>query len=143
MWSCPKCGADVEASFDVCWSCGTSRDGVEDPDFQSADEVGPIYDPPVKLEPDLAGAPELELPEPPLELVECYRARDAAEAKFLVDRLVERGIAAVANQTHLGTTEYAFGIFTPRIMVRAQDYSPARAFVQEYEERLRARRAEA
>jgi hypothetical protein len=38
MWQCPKCGNPVEDNFDVCWSCGTSRGGVEDPAFRR--EVG-------------------------------------------------------------------------------------------------------
>jgi hypothetical protein len=33
MWICPKCKTDVEDPFDICWACGTSRDGVEDPAF--------------------------------------------------------------------------------------------------------------
>jgi hypothetical protein len=33
MWTCPKCKIEVEPDFDVCWSCGTSRDGTEDPEF--------------------------------------------------------------------------------------------------------------
>ncbi len=34
MWECPKCGEGVDEPFDVCWACGTSRDGVEDPTFR-------------------------------------------------------------------------------------------------------------
>ena len=41
MWQCVKCGEKLEDSFDVCWSCGTSKDGVEDPDFRKADDVPP------------------------------------------------------------------------------------------------------
>ncbi|MDP1564533.1 MAG: hypothetical protein Q8M16_24395 [Pirellulaceae bacterium] len=33
MWSCKKCREQHEDSFLVCWSCGTTRDGVEDPAF--------------------------------------------------------------------------------------------------------------
>jgi uncharacterized membrane protein YvbJ len=33
MWMCPKCGENVEATFDVCWNCGTDKDGREDPSF--------------------------------------------------------------------------------------------------------------
>lgn len=33
MWSCSKCREQVEDSFDVCWNCGTSREGIEDPGF--------------------------------------------------------------------------------------------------------------
>lgn len=39
MWSCPKCGEQVESNFEVCWACGTSRNGVEDPHFVSAEEM--------------------------------------------------------------------------------------------------------
>ena len=34
MWKCPKCRERIEDAFDVCWNCGTSQSGVEDPDFQ-------------------------------------------------------------------------------------------------------------
>ena len=33
MWTCLKCGEEGEADFDVCWSCGASKDGVDDPGF--------------------------------------------------------------------------------------------------------------
>jgi hypothetical protein len=39
MWQCTKCRESIEDSFDVCWSCGTSKDGVEDPSFQKADDA--------------------------------------------------------------------------------------------------------
>jgi hypothetical protein len=39
MWQCVKCREKVEDDFAVCWNCGTSRDGTEDPEFRSADDV--------------------------------------------------------------------------------------------------------
>jgi hypothetical protein len=33
MWTCPKCGAEVDAEFQICWQCGTTEEGVEDPSF--------------------------------------------------------------------------------------------------------------
>ena len=39
MWQCVKCREQLEDSFNVCWSCGTSKDGVEDPEFLKADDV--------------------------------------------------------------------------------------------------------
>jgi hypothetical protein len=33
MWKCPRCGEGVEDDFDVCWSCGSNREGQENPDF--------------------------------------------------------------------------------------------------------------
>ena len=41
MWQCPKCKEKLEDSFDVCWNCGTSRDGTEDPAFHKEEEVVP------------------------------------------------------------------------------------------------------
>jgi uncharacterized protein YbjQ (UPF0145 family) len=39
MWECKKCLERVEDSFEVCWNCGTSKDGVEDPLFQREAEA--------------------------------------------------------------------------------------------------------
>ncbi len=37
MWQCTKCGEEVGHDMDVCWNCGTSQDGVEDPKFRRDD----------------------------------------------------------------------------------------------------------
>lgn len=139
MWICPKCSASVEPSFEVCWACGTTVDGVEDPTFVTADDAAAIEDRPAV--PPVGSALEPELPEPPLELVECYRARDSAEAKFLVDRLAEIGIMAITNGIHMGNTEYVIPIFSPRIEVRVEDYERSRGFINDYELRKKARRS--
>jgi hypothetical protein len=34
-WHCPKCRADVDGLWSFCWSCGTSKNGEEDPDFHT------------------------------------------------------------------------------------------------------------
>ncbi|MDB5337699.1 MAG: hypothetical protein JWN70_3318 [Planctomycetaceae bacterium] len=36
MWQCVECQSDVEDNFEICWNCGTSSDGVLDPEFRSA-----------------------------------------------------------------------------------------------------------
>jgi len=41
MWECPKCHERLEDSFYVCWKCGTSKTGVEDSGFQTADQIDP------------------------------------------------------------------------------------------------------
>ena len=38
MGQCLKCGERLEDGFDICWNCGTSRDGSEDPSFRKADD---------------------------------------------------------------------------------------------------------
>src|SRR4051812_16957013 len=97
MWTCPKCGTKVDPSFDVCWNCGTSADGGEDPTFAPADAVGATESP---LEVDMPGG-ERPIPEPlnPVagELVEAYQALDLMQAKFLADKLSELGIPAVSD----------------------------------------------
>lgn len=35
MWRCVECDAEVDDNFDLCWNCGTSSDGILDPDFRS------------------------------------------------------------------------------------------------------------
>ncbi len=41
MWKCTKCSKRIDDDFQVCWNCGTSVDGTEDPEFRKADDVGP------------------------------------------------------------------------------------------------------
>ena len=45
-WHCPNCRESIEPSLDVCWQCGTARDGSVDPTFALADD----YEPPIAEE---------------------------------------------------------------------------------------------
>jgi hypothetical protein len=38
VWECTKCRERIEDSFDACWKCGTSMEGIEDPSFRAADD---------------------------------------------------------------------------------------------------------
>jgi hypothetical protein len=134
MWTCPKCGTKVDPSFDVCWHCGTSPDGLEDPTFVRADDAGPIEQPPVVPELNVAGASGRSLPD---ELVECYQALTLMEAKFIADQLIENGIPALSDtqdmQDALGTWDG-----NPRVYCRAEDLRRAREWVQQYEAKRQA-----
>ena len=143
MWHCPKCDEKVEESFEVCWSCGTTRDGLEDPTFLTADEEGPIEEPPVDLDgpfddplADFAGTP---MP----ELVECYMASNVIEAKFIADQLMEQGIPAVAdhhdNNMSLGGMKSEMWGYGPKVRIRPEDAPRAQAWLAKYEERRKAR----
>jgi len=135
MWTCPKCASKIDPAFEVCWNCGTSPDGVEDPSFVKADDSGPIEADPVTPELDVEEdvAAVGELPEPLRgELVEAYQALDLMEARFLADQLKEAGIDAVSD-THdlhdaLGGMNAA-----PRVYVREADLSRARAWLEGYD----------
>jgi hypothetical protein len=41
VWECSKCHEQHEDSFDICWNCGTDRDGTENTSFRRADDEPP------------------------------------------------------------------------------------------------------
>jgi hypothetical protein len=141
MWTCPKCRAKVDDGFEVCWSCGTTPDGLEDPDFVTTDQAEPIEDPPRDLSPeeeellagDVAGTP---LP----DLVECYTASNTVEAKFVADRLTEQSIPALADSHDInlmmgGFQPQLWG-YGPRVRVRPEDLPRAMDWLKEYDRLL-------
>jgi hypothetical protein len=146
MWSCPSCGAKVDNSFEVCWSCGTSRDGEADPAFVRADDDdGWIQTPPWKWEHKGANAPDFEVAES--EVVECYWACNAVEAMFVARQLAREGIPATADALDLRIVLAGlFGLvpagpyFGPRVRVFAEDLPRARSWLAEYDGRGRTRR---
>lgn len=40
-WSCANCRKNVDVEFDICWNCGSDRDGTIDPAFIRADASPP------------------------------------------------------------------------------------------------------
>lgn len=137
MWTCPKCGTKVDPSFEVCWACGTTADGVEDPTFVPADSAASDESP---LDLDLPEGNETTLRVPTAtagELVEAYWAQDLMQAKFLADQLNEQGILAVSD-TH--DMHDALGSMNagPRVWVRAEDLARAKAWLDAYDEQFKA-----
>lgn len=137
MWTCPKCHAKVDPSFEVCWQCGTAADGTEDLSFVRADDAGPIDGPPVTEE-GLANLPLVEQTTPPnpwgpdVEPVVCYTAEDRIQAHFLADELSKIGIPAVADSHEPNET---FGGISslPRVWVRTEDFPRARVWLDGFE----------
>jgi hypothetical protein len=142
MWNCPKCGAKVDPTYEVCWRCGTSPDGVEDPSFVTADEAGPIESPTLLPESkpvgDLEESPAAELAGPgSADLVECYLARDVMQARDMAEQLTGLGIPAVADTEDIrlrgagaAVTKFAAlgnPYFGPRVWVRSEDLTRARS----------------
>lgn len=134
MWTCPKCGTKVDPSFDVCWNCGTSPDGVEDPSFVRAEDAGPIEDPPV--------VPQLDVRELPgvagtANVVQCYQALSLMEAQFVADQLVANGIPAISDTQDL---QDALGAWqaNPRVFCREEDLPHAREWITQYEAKRQA-----
>lgn len=141
MWICPKCATKVDDSFEVCWNCGTTAEGTEDPDFVAADNAPPIVDPrydPVALpDPAIKAAWTNAHGDPDDALVSCYQAGSIQESKFLADQLVERGIPAMSDTMDL---QDALGTLAgnPRVYCRSRDFERARVFLAEYDARPRS-----
>jgi hypothetical protein len=85
MWECCKCHEKIDDAFDVCWKCGTSIDGVEDPSFQSADDQAPPT--------DLRETPTEKRGAEPDKLMVCPRckSRDIIPGVRVVDRSGQLG----------------------------------------------------
>ncbi len=135
MWTCPKCGAKVDPVFDACWQCGTSRTGVEDPTFVSADDAGPIDDIPAPDSPEVLASPdraEAVAASPNSELVQCYQAYSLIEAQFLANELTGIGIHAVCDESDMQDMLGGWS-GNPRVYCREGDLDRARAFLAEYE----------
>jgi hypothetical protein len=147
MWTCPKCKSKVDGTFEVCWSCGTSPDGEEDPSFTRADDVTPSSETPFEVKPKPPDD-ELEFPsvEPEFEVVVCYWARNCNEAMFLANQLSFEGIPAAADSHDLRAYFAGFGglvpagpYFGPRVWALAEDVPKVRDWLGGYEVRRRAR----
>ncbi|MDG3007901.1 double zinc ribbon domain-containing protein [Paludisphaera mucosa] len=142
-WDCPKCGSKVDDSFEVCWACGTTADGVEDPGFVTADEAEPILD---EVLPEVVDVddPFAELAGEPLpELAECFMASNPIEAKFVADQLMEEGIPAIADRIDVNMVMGGFKPqmwgYGPKVRVRKEDLPRAQRWLKGYEERRRRR----
>lgn len=133
MWTCPKCATKVDPTFEVCWRCGTSPEGVEDPSFILADDAGPLEDPvPVADDGTTIEMPQLGAG----GLVPCYQALSLMEAKFLANQLIEQDIPAISDTQDM---QDALGSWdgNPRVYCRSVDLERARAWLAEYEQRRR------
>src|SRR5262245_29513660 len=98
MWICSKCRTRVDDGFEVCWRCGTTIDGVEDPSFcfedESSDPTHPRsrgQDGEVSEESSLSevqGIPDSA------DLIPCFETYFVVEANQLVQSLKQSGISA-------------------------------------------------
>ena len=143
MWQCPKCQSKVDDSFDVCWSCGTTADGIEDPDFVTADEADPIPDEELPEGPDVDD-PLADFAGTPMpDLVECFMASNTIEAKFIADQLMQQGIPAIADKIDvnllMGGFQPQLWGYGPKVRVRRDDLPKAQAWLKFYEQRRKSR----
>src|SRR5262249_31636992 len=86
---------------------------------------------------------EDELPGPSTDLVECFATSDVMKAQFVADSLVGDGIpATLQNQRHGGASAgLGLVLYTPCVVVHAEDWPRAREWIEHYRQRQLARRA--
>jgi len=143
MWRCPNCRKEVDASFEVCWVCGTTPDGIEDPTFVTADEADHIDDQVAEKKPkfddsldDFAG---ILIP----DLVECYTASNTTEAAFIANQLKEQGVRAVADQRDANLSAGMWNPeYGPKVRVRPEDLYRVQMWLKAYEQRSRSKQDE-
>jgi Putative prokaryotic signal transducing protein len=143
MWRCPICRKEVDDSFEVCWACGTTHDGIEDPTFVTADKANRIADQGVEKEPkfidslgDFAG---ILIP----DLVECYTANNVLEAAFIANQLKEQGIKAIADSRDANLSAGLWNPeYGPKVRVRPEDLDRVEMWLKVYEQRCRSRQDE-
>src|SRR5437868_15471041 len=116
MWTCPSCQADVEDQFEVCWGCGTTRDGVKDPNFVREEEG-------IMAAADLDKAPRAPAP---TDLVTVATFLSPPEAHLLRERLEAEGIEAFVDD-EISTNTFALN-FTggTKVDVDRKDLTRAR-----------------
>ena len=71
----------------------------------------------------------------PLELVKIYEAANSIEANLVKNLLAEEGVEAVVAEENDPLSGLSID-FSPDVMVRAADEERARAFIDNYEEKL-------
>ncbi len=136
MWTCPKCETEVEPEYDVCWKCGTSDDGVEDPTFRGADDAGAIEDPALNFDNPAIENPFAELADGFPELVSCFEAANIVEAQLVSNELMRIGIPAVSDRRNanflLGSWRPETWAKGPFVLVRRQDLTRALTWVEQF-----------
>ncbi len=97
-WKCLHCGKLIDANFEVCWNCGTGRDGSRDPDFESAKRreadgtVDDSDDSDDDEDPYAPAPPAVEEDGPPEEIL-VQTAEPAADAAVWICRQCGRRVA--------------------------------------------------
>ena len=111
MWHCSRCGETIPEDFDVCWHCGTHRDGTAAKDFQAEPDDPTVPDPaPDPAESDQTGGGEnagIRSSERPLT----QEGLAAVLLRILGVYLVARGIiTCVWEATTLFVVSHQYGL---------------------------------
>jgi hypothetical protein len=116
MWTCPYCKIEVEPEFDVCWSCGTSRNGDKMPGFDP--EAEGIMGAECKAETEVRRRGDLAT-------LETFWS--APEAYVVCTRLESEGIEAVVTDELATTSGLGLGNLSGGVRVEVPEAQLTRA----------------
>jgi hypothetical protein len=114
MWRCPKCRQVVDDSFEICWACGTTIEGVEDPHFFDEPTKGPS--------PNVA--PDAPRPE---NLVTVAKCSLPGEAHAIRVRLESEGIPVFLFDEFTIAMDWLLSNAIGGVKVQVSDYDLERA----------------
>jgi Putative prokaryotic signal transducing protein len=123
VWKCPRCEARVDDEWEVCWSCGTSIDGEEDPYFGAEDEEG-------EFEEEPGGAAEAD-PEP-IHLVTVASFPVAWQAHVAKGRLEAEGIPCLLADEYVAAVFGLERFAWIKLQVTAEDAEAAHALLESW-----------
>ena len=136
MWKCPRCAAPVDDEWEVCWSCGTSIDGEEDPYFGTEDEEeeeAPDFgakDEEGAFEAEPGGAAEAD-PEP-IRLVTVASFPVAWQAHVAKSRLEAEGIPCLLEDEYVAAVFAIERFAWVKLQVTAEDAETAHALLESW-----------
>lgn len=110
MWTCPKCREEVDDELEVCWACGTTVEGVEDPHF---------FDEP--------GKQPRERGEMPEQLVTVAKTSLPGEAHAIRMRLESEGIPVFLFDEYTVTMDWLLSNAIGGVKVQVPDHCLERA----------------
>jgi hypothetical protein len=143
MWHCPACNEALDDAFDVCWNCGTDRDGLADPLFRRAtDDASNLGSGPgpedelAEMDSDTADQPTpAKNAADRTKILELCSAADIVEANAIADVLEEAGIRVSivgdALQGSAGGTPLGEAT-SPRLWISSEDLLRAREALAAY-----------
>jgi hypothetical protein len=117
MWTCPKCSQRVDDHFEICWKCGTSVDGDEDPHFLEDSPAGPA---PEQL-------PDAAPPIAPEHLVTIASCSLPAEALAMRLKLEDAGIPVFLADEYTVVMDWLLSNAIGGIKVQVADHEALRA----------------
>jgi hypothetical protein len=133
MWTCPHCGEKIDDDYDVCWSCGTSKQGVLDPTFLDS-----VADGPEALAKEAGAGEDLDQTEDLETIAEFPQLTKAYAVRWQLEAAGIQG--CLADELTLDMIRH-FAKGGIKVQVAAQDAARATEIVERFSRSIEEKRA--